>query len=150
MTVTHRPIRNAGNHRIVGLEGFAPGPVFSDAVRIDLGTGALVLVSGKIGARRDNPDDPPLGMREQAERIFADIGRSLAVEGGVLADVVRMRVYVTDISPEAVRALHEVRAELFEAGRYPASTLVQVSGFVVPDALVEIEVEAFVPAEQQN
>ena len=87
-------------------------------------------------------------MREQAERIFADIGRTLAVEGGVLADVVRMRVYVTDISPPAVRALHEVRAELFEVGHYPASTLVEVSGFVVPDALVEIEVEAFVPADR--
>ena len=149
MTVTYRPLRNTGTHRIVGLDGFAPGPIFSDAVRIDLGPGALVLVSGKIGARRDNPDDPPFGMREQAERIFADIGRSLAVEGGTLADVVRMRVYVTDISPEAVRALHEVRAELFEAGRYPASTLVEVSGFVVPDALVEIEVEAFVPADRQ-
>ncbi len=144
MTVTYRPLPGTGPSGIVGLEDFGPGPIFSDAVRIDVGTGALVLVSGKVGTR--GGDSGPSGMREQAEQIFADIGRTLAVEGGTLAHVVRMRVYVTDISPAAVRALHEVRAGIFAEGRYPASTLVEVSGFVVPDALVEIEVEAFIPA----
>ena len=36
MTVTYRPLEGSGSRGIVGLEGFAPGPVFSDAVRIDL------------------------------------------------------------------------------------------------------------------
>ena len=144
MTVTYRPLAGSGPSGIVGLDDFAPGPMFSDAVRIDLGAGALILVSGKTA--RSGPGGPPVGMRAQAEQIFASIGRSLETEGGTLAHVVRMRIYVTDISPAAVRALHEVRRELFEAGRYPASTLVEVSGFVIPDALVEIEVEAFIPA----
>lgn len=145
MTVTYRPLAGSGPSGIVGLEGFGPGPMFSDAVRIDLGPGALVLISGKT-ARAGGPDGPPPGMRAQAEQIFAAIGRTLEGEGGSLADVVRMRIYVTDISPEAVRSLHEVRRELFQPGRYPASTLVEVSGFVVPGAIVEIEVEAFIPA----
>lgn len=145
MTVSYRPLPSPGTHNIVGLDGFGPGPAFSDAVRIDLGAGALVLVSGKI-ARRAGIDAEPMGMREQAQGIFANIARTLEREGGVLAHVVRMRIYVTDISGEAVRALHEVRAELFDHDRFPASTLVQVSGFVVPEALVEIEVEAFIPA----
>ncbi len=41
MSVTYRPLRGAGGHRIVGLEGFAPGAIFSDAVRIDLGPRCL-------------------------------------------------------------------------------------------------------------
>ncbi|MEZ5263663.1 MAG: Rid family hydrolase [Acidimicrobiales bacterium] len=144
MTVVHRPLAQTGSHRIVGLDGFGPGPDFSDAVRIELGAGLLVLVSGKV-ARRTAEDTAPLDMRTQAQRIFADIGRSLEREGGGLANVVRMRIYVTDISGPAVRALHEVRAELFAHDRFPASTLVQVSGFVVDEAQVEIEVEAFIP-----
>jgi enamine deaminase RidA (YjgF/YER057c/UK114 family) len=145
MSVTYRPLQGAAGKGIRSLSGFSPGPIFSDAVRVEVGTGALVLVSGKIGASALST--PPGTMSAQTSDIFKAIEKTLSVEGGSLADIVRMRIFVTDISDEAVRAIHEVRAELFEPGRYPASTLVQVSGFVIPHALIEIEVEAFIVSQ---
>jgi enamine deaminase RidA (YjgF/YER057c/UK114 family) len=43
-------------------------------------------------------------------------------------------------------AIHEVRAQYFKPDRLPASTMVEISRFTEPDALIEIEAVAAVPA----
>jgi enamine deaminase RidA (YjgF/YER057c/UK114 family) len=77
----------------------------------------------------------------QALQALRNIERALARAGATLQDVVRTRVYVTDITrwQEVGRA----HGEIFGAIR-PASTMVQVSGLVDPAMLVEIEAEAIV------
>ena len=75
----------------------------------------------------------------QTRQIIANITSALAAAGAQLADVVRTRIYVTDMSQwEAVGRAH---GEAFGAIR-PAATMIEVRRMIDPDLLVEIEVEA--------
>ena len=75
----------------------------------------------------------------QTRVALSTIARSLADAGFALGDVVRTRVYVTDISRwEEVGRAH---GEVFGTIR-PAATMVQVAGLIDPDMLVEIEADA--------
>jgi enamine deaminase RidA (YjgF/YER057c/UK114 family) len=53
-------------------------------------------------------------------------------------------VYVTQLDPETLREIHEVRAGYFREGNYPASTLVRVVQFVREGALIEIDADAVI------
>jgi enamine deaminase RidA (YjgF/YER057c/UK114 family) len=77
----------------------------------------------------------------QSVQAFLNIQKALVNAGGALKDVVRTRIYVTDISrwEEVGRAHHE-----FLGAVRPATTMVEVSALIDPDMLVEIEVEAIV------
>jgi enamine deaminase RidA (YjgF/YER057c/UK114 family) len=77
----------------------------------------------------------------QARQALANIRRALEAAGAGIDQVVRTRMYVTNIDDwPAVAAAH---AECFAAVR-PAATLVEVSRLVSPEMLVEIEAEAYV------
>lgn len=80
----------------------------------------------------------------QARQALATIERALGEAGAGLADVVRTRMYVTDLArwEEVGRAHGEAFGEI-----RPAATLVQVAGLVDPEMLVEIEAEAYVAEE---
>jgi enamine deaminase RidA (YjgF/YER057c/UK114 family) len=77
----------------------------------------------------------------QALQALRNIERALVRTGATLQDVVRTRVYVTDI--KRWQEVGRAHGEIFGAIR-PASTMVQVSGLVDPAMLVEIEAEAIV------
>ena len=79
----------------------------------------------------------------QARAAFRTALDALAELGGTPADVVRTRMFVTDIADhEAVGRAH---AEAF-GDAPPAATMVQVSALIAPDLLVEVELDAVVPA----
>lgn len=78
----------------------------------------------------------------QAKQALATVEAALANAGASLLDVVRTRMYVTDMARwEEVGRAH---GEAFANVR-PAATMVEVSRLIDPDMLVEIEVEAYVP-----
>ncbi len=79
----------------------------------------------------------------QTRFIIQKIEKALSEAGAELKDVIRTRMYVTDISRwEEVGRAH---GEFFRTVK-PASTMVEVKGLVHPDMLVEIEVSAVVNA----
>ena len=84
-------------------------------------------------------DDP----YAQTHYIFSVIAEALHKLETSLADVVRTRIYVvdTDLHADAVGKAH---GEVFESIR-PAATMVGVAGLIVPELLVEIEVDAVLP-----
>ena len=99
---------------IEALKGIANGAAYSDAVRIDLADHSLLFISGKTGVK-----DGLLvgrGMREQTRQVFENIRTTLEGQGGSLADITRVRIYVTQMDQESIREVHAVRAEFFEQG----------------------------------
>ena len=77
----------------------------------------------------------------QTRRVLEKIGEALATAGASFADVVRTRIFVTDIAQwEAVGRAH---GEVFGEIR-PATTMVQVSALINPQLLVEIEATAII------
>jgi enamine deaminase RidA (YjgF/YER057c/UK114 family) len=96
-------------------------------------------VSGTTDAGPDGSSQHPGDIAGQARAVLAIIGRALAEGGFAMEDVVRTRMYITDIA--LAGPLLAVHGEIFGEIR-PASAMVAVAGLIHPSLLVEIEAEA--------
>jgi enamine deaminase RidA (YjgF/YER057c/UK114 family) len=108
---------------------------YSRAVRV----GNVIEVAGTTAVDEQGQvvgyDDP----YEQTRYILAKIERALQAAGATLSDVVRTRIFVTDIARwEAIGRAH---GDFFRTIK-PAATMVEVKALISPDLLVEIEATA--------
>ena len=128
---------------IPGLKEAGVPAVFCDAVRVDLAECTLLYISGRLSTDADGRVTGST-MAEQTRGVLEGIKGIVERAGGTMDDIVRVRVFVATIDPDALKQIHGVRSEYWTPGRYPSSTLVQVSGFVRPDALIEIDADAVI------
>jgi enamine deaminase RidA (YjgF/YER057c/UK114 family) len=110
----------------------------SRAVRM----GQMIAVSGTAPIGQDGKTVGVGDPAAQARRCFDIAKQALEKLGASLDDVLRTRIFLTRI--EDWKAVAEVHGECFRGVR-PASTFVQVSRFVDPEWLVEVEVDAVAP-----
>jgi enamine deaminase RidA (YjgF/YER057c/UK114 family) len=110
---------------------------YSRAVRVD----GRIWVSGTTSTGSDGAIVGKGDPYAQAKQAIANIERALAAAGAVLADVVRTRIFVTDIThwQDIGRAHGEAFANI-----RPATTMVEVARLIDPDLLVEIEADAVI------
>ena len=123
--------------RVSSNSPYEPLIGFSRAVRV----GDTVYVSGTVAW---GPDGQLVGQGDvytQAKQTIANIQAALKEAGATLQDVVRTRIYLTDISrwEEAARAHREAFADV-----RPAASMIEVSRLADPEMLVEIEAVAVV------
>lgn len=103
--------------------------------------GQLVFVTGTT-AVREGVVQHPNDMYAQTKLCLDIIERYLKEAGATMADVVRTRIFVTDISQW--QACGRAHGEVF-ANILPCTTMVQVSALIDPAMLVEIEADAVLP-----
>ncbi len=110
---------------------------FSRAVR----HGNLLVVSGTAPLNSDGSTAFPGDLYNQTRQCLTIIKEAIEKSGAELKDVIRTRVMLTDISQwESAGKAH---GEFFREIR-PACTFVEVSRFISPDWLVEIEADCYI------
>jgi enamine deaminase RidA (YjgF/YER057c/UK114 family) len=108
---------------------------FSSAVRV----GNVIAISGTAAASADGRTVCIGDAAGQARRCFEIIAGSLERLGATISDVVRTRIFLTQL--DDWKAVGQVHGEFFKGVR-PAATFVQVTRFIDPDWLVEVEADA--------
>jgi len=122
-------------------EGKYSGPVaFSNGVKIT--GGDLVFISGQLAFDENMKLVGKGDMKLQTEQVLKNIDKVLRAAGGTPKDIIRVTVFVSDIS--RFREIHDARLAYFDADHLPASTMVEISKFVHEDALIEIEAIAVI------
>jgi enamine deaminase RidA (YjgF/YER057c/UK114 family) len=131
ITVTER-----GNHKCASSGSkWEPLMGYSRAVR----SGDTIAVTGTVGINADGTYSK--SMSEQARRSLQIIAAAIEALGGNIKDVIRTRMYVTDVSKwEEVARVH---GEVFASIR-PATSILEVPRLIDKDALIEIEADAIV------
>ena len=110
---------------------------YSRAVKI----GNMVEVSGTSAIDRDKiiaPGDP----YQQTKFIIRKIERALNEAGGSLDNIIRTRIYVTNINDWS--AIGKAHGEFFREIK-PATTMIGVKSLIDPNFVVEIEATAIIP-----
>ena len=109
---------------------------YSRAVR----SGNLIAVTGTVGVNADGTYSKSMG--EQARRSLQIIAAAIEALGGDVRQVIRTRMFVTDVSKweEVARVHGEVFADI-----RPATSIIEVPRLIDKDAQIEIEADAVIP-----
>ena len=104
--------------------------------------GRTLYVSGQV-AMDANGNVVGTTFAEQCEQVLSNLGTALAAGGAQFHHIVKMNVYVRDLTRARVKTLRTIRQKHF-GGHQPASTLVGTTALVDEDLMLEIEVVAVV------
>ena len=113
------------------------------AQALEVPPGRLVMVSGQVALDAANQVVGVGDVAAQTRQAFGNVALALAAAGLTFRDVVKLQVYLTDMAHLPV--VREVRAGFIDPERPPAMTLVQVSGLILPELLIEVDAIAASP-----
>lgn len=109
--------------------------------------GELLFISGQAAIDANGQIVGVGDFDRQAEQVFRNLDRVLRAGGSSLAKVVKVTIFLTDISN--FDKIVELRGRWFTAP-YPADTIVEVRSLYSPDAMIEIEAVAVVDAAAER
>jgi 2-iminobutanoate/2-iminopropanoate deaminase len=116
---------------------------YSAAIRV----GELLFISGQSSIDDDGNVVAPDDFEAQGHQVFDNLARVLAAAGATLADVVKVTIFVTDMTQ--IDTIVALRRHYFQQP-YPADSLVEVRGLSRPELQLEIEAIAVRPADGQR
>ncbi len=117
----------------------APASRYAHAVLVD-GPARWLHLAGQVGILPDGRVAE--GLAAQLDACFANVDAGLAAAGMARGDLVKVTVYLTQATPEAV-ATYRARRDLWIGdGPLPAATLLVVAGLASPALLTEVDIVA--------
>ncbi len=108
-------------------------PHYSNSVRVD--AGPLLFIAGQVAIDAEGNLVGKDDIRTQATQVLENIRNIVEANGGAMADIVQVTVYVRDIG--AFESVSDIRERYFPKDG-PASAIVEVSAFAWPEFLIEI------------
>jgi enamine deaminase RidA (YjgF/YER057c/UK114 family) len=109
---------------------------------VTIPSGQLAWTAGQVPMTRERT--VPEGWEAQTRLAFENTGRALRAAGASWSDVVKLTIYVVDLSE--LPTVRRIRDEFVDTAAPPTSSLVQVAALFDPDVLLEVEAVAFLPA----
>ena len=108
-------------------------PHYSNSVRVD--AGPLLFIAGQVAIDAEGNLVGKGDIRAQATQVLENIRNIVEANGGTMADIVQVTVYVRDIG--AFESVSDIRERYFPKDG-PASAIVEVSALAWPEFLIEI------------
>lgn len=112
---------------------------YSQGLKVEVGDKVLVFVSGQLAMDADGNPVAPDDVSAQTRYIFENIKKILGEAGAALEDVVKVQIFVTDITkfPQVSAVRNEYLGDI-----RPVSTLLEISRTVKDGCDIEIEITA--------
>ena len=110
---------------------------------VEAGKGRTIYISGQIALDSAGKLVGRGDFRAQTEQVFENIKAGLEAAGASLEDVVKINIYVTDISQLPI--FREVRDKYVDTENPPASSMIEVRKLISEDFLIEIDAIAVLP-----
>jgi 2-iminobutanoate/2-iminopropanoate deaminase len=131
------------------IDSFNPPDVWSPfgafSMAVIQGAGQVVYLKGQVSLDRAGQVVGAGDMRIQTRQALDNIKTVLASIGGVMADVVSLTHYATDI--KSFMQTGDIRREFF-AAPFPVTTTVEVAALYHPDLVIEVTAIAEIPRER--
>ena len=132
------------NHVVGATPADVPAPLkphYSNCIRVE--AGPLLFISGLISMDADGNIVGEGDIRAQATQTLENIRKVVEANGGTMADIVQVTVYVTDI--DAFHSISDIRESYFPKDG-PASAIVEVGALALPELMIEIAAVASLPS----
>lgn len=110
---------------------------------VSIPPGRLIWTSGQVPMDTERNVVGAGDWAAQTRAVFENLERALRVGGAGWADVVKLTLFVVDVS--ALDTIRAVRDQFVDTANPPTSSLVQVAGLFHPDVLIEVEAVAWRP-----